>query len=161
MTDKKTAIKEKLATTRTELRDTLDELSAEEWLTPVYSHASSWAIADILRHLTDSENSMTRLMIRIRDGGEGVPPDFDLARWNESRIAKARDKTPADLFADMARNREALFQFIDSLEPEDWDKEGRHGSMRVLSIEQICHLISDHESTHLNDIRQALQREEA
>ncbi|HEX6383582.1 MAG TPA: DinB family protein [Anaerolineae bacterium] len=69
-----------------------------------------------------------------------------------------RTKVPAELLAEMEENRERLFQFIDSLEPEDWNKKGRHASLRTMTIEEIARLIADHERRHTTDIRQALER---
>jgi hypothetical protein len=68
-------------------------------------------------------------------------------------VAKLQDKGPADLLAGMAANREALFTFIDALADDDWAKQGRHASQRILSIEQVCHLIADHEQAHIAEIR--------
>jgi len=95
-------------------------------------------------------------MQRIQEGGSGVPDDFDLSRWNARRVEKTQHKTPTDLINDMATNRNNLLQFIDTLEPDDWQKEGRHGSMRIMTIAQICHLIADHEQSHLTDIQNVL-----
>ena len=89
----------------------------------------------------------------MQAGGEGVPPDFDLTRWNRRVVAKLQDKGPADLLAGMAANREALFAFMDTLADDDWAKEGRHASLHILSIEQVCHLIADHEKAHIAEIR--------
>jgi hypothetical protein len=99
---------------------------------------------------------MTRLIENIRDGGEGASPEFDLTRWNDSRVKKARHKTIADLTADLTQNRTHLLGVIESLGEDDWDKRGRHGSLRIMSIEEILHLIADHEERHMGDIRQAV-----
>jgi hypothetical protein len=95
-------------------------------------------------------------MAQIKGGGEGVPPDFDLARWNKRVVDKLSDKRPEELLAGMAENRSALFAFMDTLDEADWDKKGRHASLQVMSIEEVCHLIADHEALHLTGIRKAL-----
>ena len=156
--DKKTAILEKLTTTRHELLDYIQSLSAEQWQAAVFPHdaQAAWTAADLLRHVVDAEYGMTGLMKKIQRTGEGVPSDFDRQRWNQSRVNKAKDKTPVELMADMASNRADLIAFIDSIEPDDWQKKGRHASLRILSIEEICHLIADHEQQHLADMQAAL-----
>jgi hypothetical protein len=39
---------------------------------------------------------------------------------------------------------------------EELDRRGRHGSLRILSVEDIFALIADHERRHLLDIRRAV-----
>jgi uncharacterized protein (TIGR03083 family) len=146
----------KLTRARQEFLALVADLSQTEWQIPVYSEDQEWTIADILRHLTGAEASMTRLSEIIRDGGEGVPPDFDLARWNARGVQKTREKLPAELLAEMEKNRQKLFRFIDTLEDKDWMKSGRHGSLRIMSIEQIMNQIADHEFTHTKDIKRSL-----
>jgi hypothetical protein len=153
--DRKEAIKRKLTETRDEWLRVLGGLSAEQWETPAYAEGSEWRVADMLRHVADSERGMTALMAQIKGGGEGVSPDFDLARWNKRAVEKLGDKGPQELLQGMGQSRQALFDFIDTLDEADWDKKGRHGSMRIMSIEEICHLIADHEAQHLAVIREA------
>lgn len=155
--DKKETIKSKLTAVREETYDTLNGLTDEQWAALAYSEGSEWAVADILRHVADSERGMTGLMVQIRGGGEGVPPDFDLARWNQRVVTKMSDKAPQEVLDGMATNRAALFAFIDTLEDTDWDKKGRHASLKIMSIEEVCHLIADHEQQHVAGIREAVK----
>ena len=151
--EKREAIKQKLTTVRDETVRVLNGLTEEQWNTPVYSdEGAEWRVIDVVRHMADSERGMTALMAQVQAGGEGVSPDFDLTRWNRRVVAKQQDKGPADLLADMAANRAALFTFIDTLADDDWAKQGRHASQRILSIEQVCHLIADHERAHIAEI---------
>lgn len=152
----KEMVKQDLIEARVQLLETIVGLSAEELETAVYSEETVWTVADLVRHLASAESSMTSLMQRIQAGADGVPPDFDLARWNASRIAKVKDKTPAEIIQSMSQNREQLFAFIDTLQPEDWDKQGRHGSLKIMTIAEICAVIAGHERQHSADIRQAL-----
>lgn len=153
---KKEAIKTKLTTVRDEWLSTLTSLSDEQWNTLAYSDESPWRIVDILRHVADSERGMTGLMMQIKGGGEGVPEDFDLARWNQRVVNKLADQEPPELLDSMAHNRTALFAFIDGLDDADWEKKGRHASLQIMTIEEVCHLIADHEALHLAGIREAL-----
>ena len=151
--EKREAIKQKLTTVRDETVRVLNGLTEEQWNTPVYSdEGAEWRVIDVVRHMADSERGMTALMAQVQAGGEGVSPDFDLTRWNRRVVAKLQDKGAADLLAGMAANREALFTFIDTLADDDWAKQGRHASQRILSIEQVCHLIADHERSHIQEI---------
>lgn len=155
--EKKKEIQEKLARSRQELLETVSGWNEAQWATTLYSEGQVWSAVDVLRHLADAEWSMTRLMQRIQQGEEGVPEDFDLDRWNAGRVRKAQDKTPAELFAIMAQNRTHLLAFIDQLTAEDWAKAGRHGSMRIMSIEAILHQIADHEQFHCRHLQEVVQ----
>ena len=121
----KDAIKKKLTTVREETVRVLNGLTEEQWQALVYSdEGAEWRVIDVVRHVADSERGMTALMAQVQAGGEGVPADFDLTRWNRRVVAKLQDKGPADLLAGMSANREALFAFIDTLADDDWAKQG-------------------------------------
>jgi cob(I)alamin adenosyltransferase len=154
--DKKQAIRDKLSAVRQDLLSLVESLEEGQWKAKVFSEEADWTVLDLLRHVTDSEASMTGLMELIRNGGEGVPADFDLQRWNARRVEKSRNKILVDLERELTTNRTRLLEFLDSLEDADWTKSGRHGSLRILSIEETLNLIADHESSHLEDMRRAI-----
>ena len=155
MSDLKETIREKLILSRQNLLAVVENLNEEQWAKAVFADSSEWSVSDLLRHLTDAERGMTALVSQIKQGGEGVPADFDLQRWNKNRVTRLRDKSPAGLLNDMTTNRSQLLTVLDTLEPADWAKQGRHGSLQIMSIEQIFNLIADHEISHSNDIRKA------
>jgi hypothetical protein len=150
---------ERLAATRAELVAVVRELDRETWTQPVYAHGqeNEWSAMDLLRHLAWAEGGMLRLVRQIRAGEDGVPADFDLDRYNASGVSKLKQEMPAELLQRMAQNRQELLDFIDSLEADDWEKKGRHGSLRMMSIREICEEIAAHEAQHLADMRQRLR----
>lgn len=152
----KAELQTKLAENRTALFTLLNGLDEADWQTAVFSEDTIWTVADMVRHLEGAERSMIALMVGIQQGGTGAPEDFDLARFNASRIKKTKEKQPPELMEAMEKNREDLLAFMDSLTEEDWQKKGRHGSLRVMTIEEICFIIADHEVTHAHDITQAI-----
>jgi uncharacterized damage-inducible protein DinB len=155
MSERKETVLQKLETVRSSLLEMIGNIDDEAWSRPVFSESTEWQTSDLLRHIVSAEHSMTRLIENLRDGGEGASADFDLTRWNASRVEKAKAKSIEDLTADLGQNRSYLLGVIESLSNEDWDKKGRHGSMRIMSIEEILHLIADHESRHMEDIQNA------
>ncbi|MEZ4590398.1 MAG: hypothetical protein R3D55_04555 [Chloroflexota bacterium] len=62
--------------------------------TAVCHEDTTWTITDILRHLVDSENGMTGMMMQWLQGKDPVPADFDLERWNNRAIRKTAEKAP-------------------------------------------------------------------
>lgn len=152
------ALKEKLAETRQELMEVARELDRQEWSHPVYAHDEEvqWTAGDLLRHLVWAEGGMLRMIQQVKEGGSGVPDDFDLDRYNAGGVRRLKDKMPAELLALMEKNRQQLLAFMEGLAPEDWQKEGRHGSGQVMTIEEVVETIAGHEAQHLADLRRAL-----
>ena len=143
---------EKLSGSRQALLATLDDLKLEQWEQTVYTEDANWTVKDLFGHLMDSERSMTRLVELIKEGGEGVPPDFDLNRWNARTIRKTTDLTTDEIRTQMIANRGRLLEMLYDMPDEDWKKKGRHGSLQVVSVEEILNQIADHENDHLRDI---------
>lgn len=156
MTDKKVEIAKKLNDSRQQLMLFFEGLDEAGWETAVYDEDTTWTITDILRHLADSERGMTGMMMQWQQGKDPVPADFDLERWNNRVIQKAAEKTADQLLEEMRAHRIDLLSFIDTLRDEDWETKGRHASLRIMSIEEVCHLIADHEMDHLRVMKEAL-----
>lgn len=159
MADKKLEIVKKLNDERQSSSLFFDQLEDNAWETAVYHEETQWTITDILRHLVDSERGMTNMMMQWQQGNDPVPPDFDLARWNNRVVQKSANKSPEELLENMRANRIDLLSFIDTLQDEDWEKKGRHASLRIMSIEEVCHLIADHERDHLRVMQEVLTSE--
>lgn len=152
-----------LTEARQELLDTLNSLTPEQWETIVFpgDDDAAWTVTDLLRHLSDSERGLTGQAQAWQAGKNPIPPDFDLARWNKRAVQKRKDKSAEELLSDLAESRKALLAFIDTLQPDDWQKKGRHASLRILTIEQIIKLIGHHERDHARNIREAVQKSNA
>jgi hypothetical protein len=159
MEDERAMLIDRLAETRAELVDVARDLDRDTWTQPVYAHgeANEWSAMDLLRHLAWAEGGMLRLLRQIKAGEEGVPADFDLDAYNATGVQKLKAEMPAELLQRMASNRQELVEFIGMLEEDDWEKQGRHGSLRILTIREICELVASHEAEHLRDMRQRLR----
>ncbi|MGH2535961.1 MAG: DinB family protein [Candidatus Promineifilaceae bacterium] len=155
--ERKRNIKARLSRSRARLLAAVEGLGQAEWAAVVYSEGETWMASDLLRHLADAERGMIRLVEVIRDGGEGVPADFDLNRWNASAVRRAQERTPVELLAQMEANRGRLLSLIDGLADEDWEKRGRHGSLRIMSVAEILALIALHERRHSLDLQRAVR----
>jgi hypothetical protein len=130
-----------------------------DWTQPIYSHDGDWTTLDVFRHLAWAEGGMTRLIQQIRQGEGGVPVDFDLDRYNATGVRKLSDKTPAELLEMMAQNRTWTLQLLEELDKGEMQMQGRHGSMRVMTVAEIFDLIADHEHQHLQEMQRALGRD--
>ena len=158
MTNKKNvAMAAKLNEERAALMAFFEQLEDAAWETAVYHEGTTWTITDILRHLVDAEKGMTGMMMQWQQGKNPVPADFDLERWNNRVVQKAAEKSPAELLDELRLNRINLLSFIDTVQEDDWAKQGRHGSLRIMNIEEVCHLIGDHEQSHLAAMKEAIE----
>ena len=153
---KKAALREKKVNVRRELLSVLEGLSGKEWETAVYAEDTKWTISDILRHLVSAEKGMTSLIVQFQQGNNPVPPDFDRERYNKRIVEKAKEKSPTELLAEMEENQAQFLEVLASLTDEDWQKNGRHASLNIYTIEELCHLIPDHEQNHLQHIQNAI-----
>ncbi|MEM7335288.1 MAG: DinB family protein [Chloroflexota bacterium] len=154
MSERKTAVLAQLEKNRAQLFNALSKLDAAAWNKVIYSEETDaqWTTTDIVRHLLQAESGMTGLMKNIKTKGRGVPEDFDRSRYNRRQVDKLKDKTPRELIDQMSANRTALLAFIDTLDDDDWDKNGRHASLKIMTIEEVCQTIANHEIAHLNEI---------
>jgi hypothetical protein len=149
-------VKGKLAEARAGFWGFLEGLTEEQWGTEVYSEREVWSIKDIVGHVVRAEFGMIRLMEGFLMGHPGASEDFDLARYNASGVAKLKGKMPADHLSDMTSTREKLLTFLDTLTEADLDKKGRHGSGRILTIEETLYVIAGHDEAHMADMKAAL-----
>ncbi len=154
--DTKEVIRAKKLRVRQDLLTVLEGLSEADWAKSVFAEDTRWTISDLVRHLLNAEKGMTGLITQWRVGKNPVPADFDRDRFNQSVVRKAKGKSPETLMAEMAGNHANFLQVLASIEEEDWEKNGRHASLRIMTIEEICHLIPDHESDHIQHIQTAL-----
>jgi uncharacterized damage-inducible protein DinB len=153
---KKAEIREKKIRVRQELMSVLQGLSEAEWEMAIYTGGGHWTISDLLRHLVNADRGMTTLINQFRQGQDPVPADFDRERYNNRIVEKAKQKSPTELMAELVENEALFLETLAALTESDWQKKGRHASLHVLTIEEICHLIPDHEQAHLLDIQKAL-----
>ncbi|OLS25353.1 MAG: hypothetical protein HeimC3_15670 [Candidatus Heimdallarchaeota archaeon LC_3] len=151
--EKKNQIREKLSYTRGELINTIKNLTVETLNKKNSNKDESWTIIEALRHLFEAERGMISLMMNINKGSEGVPEDFDLNRYNKRSVQKLAEKNLDLLLDGFKENRIRLFEFLTKISLTELAKKGRHGSLLILTIEQIFNLIGDHEQGHLNKIK--------
>jgi hypothetical protein len=153
---RKQALVERLAQERAALEELAAQMQPADWEAQVYSEGQSWRASDVLRHLAEAERGMTRLIAAIQDGGEGVPTDFDLDRYNRRAVEKAQGLGVSQLLDAMRANRAALLGLLASLGEPDLERVGRHSSLRMMTVAQIVGLIADHEQGHQRDIEKAV-----
>ncbi len=142
----------RLNESRAYLNSVIRDLTSEQWEMPVQQTDARWTARQMLGHLRDAEKGMTGQITRIAAGQDGVPADFDLNRWNNRQIEKLADKSVAEIVSELETVRANLRGIIDALTDADLDKRGRHGSLQIMSIEAMLHLIAAHQMQHAPEI---------
>jgi hypothetical protein len=134
-------------------RQFFEAIPAEDWELQVYSDGGQWRIRQILAHFVAAEASLQKLVENILKGGEGSPPDFDLNRFNESRVGRLEGTPPTELLVEFFRLRQQTAQLVARIKPEDLQRTGRHPYLGVASVEEIIKLMYRHNQIHQRDIR--------
>ena len=156
MSERKAKLREDLARDRQFFLDAVATLSEED-LARSAGHASDWTVKDLIGHLSYAEGSM----IPLAQGGAAgesrkQPPDFDIDRWNESRIRRAREQSVPQLLERLAASREQLLALLDSLSEADLDRPVYHPTQQDTTVEGIFRIIAGHERIHAREVRAAV-----
>ena len=122
----------------------------------LYSEGASWTVNEVLVHLVDAEDSLKRLFQFIVDGGEGVPQDFDLNKYNEQAVEKLEGLSIEALTDMFAKRRRLMVEFVQSLDDEDLNKEGFHPFLGQAPVKEMIRLFYLHVQIHMRDIRKLL-----
>ena len=154
--DKKTALKQKLAEARTALETMLQALCEAQWHTPVISEGNTWSVLDVVAHLAENERGMSIHVHKIRQGKETVPADFNLDNWNAGLKGRIGQPTPAELLQTLTQTRAKTLEVLDAIGEEEWKLTGRHPSQGLVTIEQYYEIMANHDRQHGLDIKKGL-----
>ena len=133
----------------------LDQVG-DRWDAPVYADGLAWNVRQVVVHLADAERGHYSQASNIAEGKDIIPADFDIQRYNKRTTEKTADKTPEQAREELNAHRAQLLTWLDSVEDTKLDREGRHASLRILSVEAILRHLASHERTHAQEIADAL-----
>ena len=161
LTEKKKSFIDEAQKVRTKTVSIIEKANEQQLQTKVSSHAEAWTILEVAKHLYVSEDGMVQLMQRIKNHSDpnsvpGVPEDFDRDRYNKRQVQKLEQLSKKDILTKMSDSRKNFVNFVESLSEEDFSKKGRHASLKVLSIEEICKIIPTHELEHIQKMEHVL-----
>lgn len=134
----------------------LRELDPQTWGEQVYSEGASWQVQEIVSHIVESEAELPRLFRNIIKTGEGVPDDFDLNRYNESKVRKAGGRTKEELVETFRQRRAETVEFVAGLSEADLRKTGRHPFLGQTEVVEMIRLMYLHINLHIRDIRRMM-----
>ena len=137
-----------------ELTATLDDTALDFRTAP-----EEWSIREILAHLVDDEIYVMRLRVEriVKEEKPDLTP-HDEKQWYASRNT-TRDALD-ELLADFRLQREASLAMLHMLREQDWARTGIQPEYGTFTAEEWLDHWAEHDTVHLNQIRQnlALQR---
>ena len=135
-------------------------IQEDQWGIKMYADGEEWSILQIFTHITEAERSVPALIGSILGGGGGSPEDFDLNRYNESRVKKmeAAEIEPAALFEMFKERRGKTVAMVSGLSDRELDVEGRHPFLGISRVEEMFKLMYMHTQLHQRDIRRKLSQ---
>lgn len=157
MSDRKRDIYLHLEATRAALLAAVEGLSPQDWERPVASSEGAWTVRQAFTHVVAAEPGQLATGRRMLAGEAKLGEGFSLSFWNQRQVEKRKDRSLEDLFADMTASRRQLLAWIDGLAESDFEKSGQHARGDVITVEQLCYRVGEHEVGHAAEIRRALQ----
>lgn len=118
----------------------------------------NWTVKDVLCHLASAAPGNQARIKAILGGQPGLPPEFDLNRWNERQVERRQEASLPQLLEELAQARQETTRLVATLTPEELGTQGRHASGAEVTVEEILRIMARHERGHAAEIRQALQR---
>lgn len=155
MTGRINELKQELNDARHYLNAVLDRVG-DRWDEEVYSEGAGWTARQLLIHLMVSDRGHNNMIMAIARGENTIPEDFDLERFNRRSVEKRAETTVEEARAALMQTAAERDAWLDTIDDAALDKQGRHGSMRILSIAEILKVVAGHDRTHADDIARAL-----
>ncbi len=155
MTGRVDEAKQRLADARMYLNTVLDQVG-DRWDVQVYTEGSAWTVKQVLLHLMITDKGHNNMMMAIARGENTVPDDFDLDRYNRRSVEKRAEVSPEEARAALTQIAAERAAWLNTIDDNVMLKQGRHGSMRILSIGQILDVVVDHDRSHASDIARVL-----
>jgi hypothetical protein len=157
-------------TRKTEIRSYVEDCHAQSWaiierleakdenLVVYSSEETDWTLRTLIAHLADAERGMLGQMKRAVAGEMTVPENFDLQRWNRGVARKSSDGSIEDYKLRILNGFQDLLHFLDDLDENSLDVQGRHPSGDLLTMEGYLRRIAKHRLDHARDLQQAMDK---
>ncbi|GAB4524980.1 MAG: hypothetical protein OHK0046_40250 [Anaerolineae bacterium] len=158
MSERTQTLQKRLEETRAYLNTVLDQVG-ERWDTPVYSDGLQWTVRQLVHHLASADSGHKNQAMNIAEGRDIIPEDFDIERYNASVTRKTADKTVEQSRMELEANRKEIMDWLFVMDEALLDKQGRHASLQVMTVEGILYNTANHELLHAQDIARVLEIE--
>lgn len=155
MSERKDKLRTRLDETRAMLNTVLDQVGDRAEM-QVYSDGLGWTVRQIVAHLADAERGHYNQITTIAEGNELIPPDFDIERYNQRVTEKTAAKPIEQSRAELAEWREKLLAWLETVDEDKLDRQGRHASLQIMTVHDIVRMVHLHERGHTTDLARAL-----
>jgi phage-related protein len=146
-------IKEKLDESMNTFESVIGKLEEKDLMVKINEGENGWTVIEILRHIQNSENGMTKNLESILKGGDGVPLNFDLMKFNTSANKEMKEISLEQILQNMRNYRKNTLAVLSNVKDNQWKLEGRHPSQEIFTVEKIFEIIWSHPIDHLKGIR--------
>jgi uncharacterized protein (TIGR03083 family) len=141
----------KLNNERAALARTLDGLTEEQAAQTVV--IPEWSVKDVTAHLAGAERGMLRMAQRMANGeNPRLPKDYSNDEYNRRQVAKRKEKSLAEIRAELEMSRAELLAFMESLTVEKLALPGEHPILGETTVKDVLNIIGSHEAAHGKDI---------
>lgn len=156
MVERVVFLKKRLADSRAYVDGIFDQVG-DRWEMPVYSDGAGWNARQLVTHMADGEYKLVLQMKNIVANGEsGVPPDFDVDRYNRRAVEKRAETTVEGARELLTTTRADLNAWLDTLDEAALEKTGRHPTLGDITVDMYARVIARHERDHATDLARAL-----
>ncbi len=144
-------IASKLTEAHTILFRTLDALTDERAARVMVN--PEWSVKDQAAHLAGANRGMFGIAQRIAKGDDPqLPPEYNNDVFNARQVAKRKEKTLADIRAELEATHAELIAFLQNITPEQLDLRGQHPLYGELKLKELLVVIYSHATTHANEM---------
>lgn len=143
---------DRLQAARDHLNAVLDRVPEGLWEQQIYSDGAQWTLRQLLIHLALADHGQNNVVMGIAEDKNLIPEDYDVNRYNSSSVSKRQAMTVEEARAGLAQSRQRLIDWLAQSDEAVLDKEGRHATLKILSIAQILDVMAAHEGAHTADI---------
>lgn len=119
---------------------------------------SGWAVSQILAHLASAELGEAFLIRRALDGEVVHMGEDERDAFNEAQVDGAQDMSLEELRRQLTEARETLREVFSGMGEEDLDRGIRWPEWPARTIRTSIPYMIEHEDSHLDEIRSALDR---
>lgn len=132
-------------------------LTDDQWDQEVYTEGATWTIRNVLSHLVTSERGLLKLFERIRQGGEGVPEDFVIDRYNAAMQERTKAIPAQELLEQYKEVRASAIAWVAGLSEAELEITGRHPFLGMTTLREMIKMLYIHNLTHYRDMKKAIQ----
>ena len=104
-----------------------------------------------------SERGVAKVIQQVAEGGNPIPADYDVDRYNLRSVEKQPDVTVEHAKSAMQVSRAEFTAWLQALPDEKLDNIGRHPQLMDLPVWRFIEIQAIHEQRHASDIEAHLQ----